>query len=348
MPRRDKDARAALVERWRGQEERLNAIVADLKAGRDWTRQLLRQEGRWEALPEVSSCVSKTSTKTAAPADLRGARLVGEALASTDGLANAALDYAVVDGCDLSSASLVGASLTAADVCGGSNLAGCRLENANLRLATVRDCDLSGAGLRWVDIRGAILSNVRVRDTDLRDLKIGRAAWHRWASTAFSVTRDSEMNVEQAPARVRRLIRSQQRYRDVRQNSRLLAAVLRALTGCGGAPHRLVLWVGGCAVAFAFWYAAVPLPGFLEGTWLGAGLTALKCEIDWGNSREGPVGAIIGPLLLSVTTLAGGEWGAIVPVNTAARIATTLELGVGVTFIGGYVALVVDALTRER
>lgn len=160
-----------LRERWIGQEERIERIIADAKKGPlvDWTRHL-------DGLPfveEIEPAFLDSERKTKNGKDLRGINLSGKDLKEIF-LRGAHLEYAVLRGANLENAVLSMAHLENAD------LLEANLENADLRYARLENADLSGANLKnavlsLANLENAVLSSANLENAVLRGAHLENA-----------------------------------------------------------------------------------------------------------------------------------------------------------------------------
>ena len=95
----------------------------------------------------------------------------GAAIAATPEAVVRALELRRCEGCRLQDADLVQADLRDARLRGAqmqrANLSGARLDGADLRGANLSDTSLAGASLRGADLRGSVLVGTDLRDSDL-------------------------------------------------------------------------------------------------------------------------------------------------------------------------------------
>src|SRR5207249_792924 len=116
-------SKSALRSRWHGEEDRIAAIVADLKNQRDWTRHLLASDdGKRRQIPGLDECGRRAWKTEAAPRDLRGITMMDIDLAGVEGLSDTVLDYATFRNVRLDGVSLNGSSLKGAIFQRGSSL----------------------------------------------------------------------------------------------------------------------------------------------------------------------------------------------------------------------------------
>lgn len=126
--------------------------LADVRALREWVA-----DPPADDLARANAVKIAARLRTPARADLRGADLKGEDLSARD----------------LQEVDLTGADLT------DTTLAGTNLSRAILRGAKLAGARLDGARLTGADLSGADLSGARLAETDLSDVSVEGARWHR-------------------------------------------------------------------------------------------------------------------------------------------------------------------------
>lgn len=258
-------SRRRLRKRWEGQEDRVAAIVADIRKKKDWTRNLLPQPGRWEALPHVHSCRRQQLNVEAAPRDLRGITLRGVDLSGRDGLSDAELDFARLSSVNLKRCSLRGSSLFSAQICEQSNLDRANLEFASCRRARFCDASLRDADFSTSDLRGVWFVHCDLAGTAFRDVTF------RWSFAGeillpWRRTRiiSDEQSTRDWSARsdweFKRFARADLARHSLEQAHPVLAVLDLLLTDYGRSPARLGLWAVLVWLLFAVLFAGVPFP----------------------------------------------------------------------------------------
>lgn len=317
----------ALKRRWEGQGARIAAIVADLRAGRDWTRHLREsKKGGWKVLPLLHTCPSRFRVPwDDAPRDLRGLRLCEVDLRGSDKLANTCLDMCEFRGVNLRRASLKGTSFHAAEF--GVD---CVLDAASLHFADLYHSDLSGVSLEGADliladIRGADFRDSVLIGARLSNVKLSREkalsfiipwrlrkwlGWPRW--TRFGGRFQSTLHLgTTTDSSVCNYISGENLRWSISKDHRILEGVWYVLANCGRSPARLLFWTFVTVICFGLIYAGYPVPSFLQGTLLGDLFCCLSPHIDWGQNDQ--PNHWFEPFYFSVVTLSTLGFGDIGP-----------------------------------
>ena len=172
-----------LRERWIECPERVTAILADIRAGNDWTQNLLAGT-EWPELPRLRDCPSVDSfASDKVPRDLRGLRLSKESFEECAAFANSYMNYCILEDVCLTGGSLVATSMDFAEMRGSCVFAGTKMRNTTLRHAlcgrvSFRGADLKNATLQGTDLSGADLRDAEFRDTDLRNVTLVEEPWY--------------------------------------------------------------------------------------------------------------------------------------------------------------------------
>jgi hypothetical protein len=256
-----------LADRWFGQEDRVRAILDDVRSDRDWTRHLLFSETRgWEQLPMLDTCPRRFRVPGEATArDLRGIKLRGLDLSGADGLANACLDHAVLHDVALASASLVGTSLVRAQAKGRCSFSEARMYHADLRGADFRSANFEGADLTGADMRGADFRDAILVDTALRNVVCNSEHWAGFAVphafspwTRFGGEYQSPTRLDpRSGALVTRSVAGGYHKWLMVMNHPVLGRLWYVLTNCGHSAGRLLFWVIIVWVLFGTAFAAL-------------------------------------------------------------------------------------------
>jgi len=291
-----------LRTRWEGEDARVSAIVADLRAGRDWTKNLLAAgQGEWNDLPMLDTCPRKFRIPwDSAPRDLRGLKLSGIDLARSYRLANACMDLCEFQGVNLRGASLKGSSLYAAEF-----KSDCILESVSLHFTDMRYCTLSGVSLQkailtHTDIRGADFEDSVLLDACLSDANFSkertfgfvipwrmrkRLRWPRWTRFGGRLQLVDQLKTPTDSPILDYICGENIRW-SILRTSPLLGRIWYIISDCGRSPSRLLFWVIAIILFFGFIYAGYSLPGCLQGTLIGDILVAFSPRIEWGQSSQ--------------------------------------------------------------
>lgn len=286
-----------LRQRWDRETVRVEAIIASLQKGEDWTIHLRSSTVHgWAELPELNSCPHNPALGDRRR-DLRGLRFEDVNLSGVDGLAESCLDYCCFHNVQLAKTSLRGASLRFVDFGKGINwdktiLQLADLFGANLRDQSLRNANLEGANLRGADLRGATLTRTGLRAAKWNPEPVlgffgrpipRRLRWRRW--TKFGGQRHDQMPRRCDPG-LARYIQGENHSWIMRGNHPFLGNIWYVIAKCGYSPGRLLIWAFICWVFFGFLYAGYSLPSSLEGTDVGAILSNFSPEMDWDGSNK--------------------------------------------------------------
>jgi hypothetical protein len=311
-----RQTRRNLRKRWEGQDERIQAIIADARSDRDWTRNLMPSKARkWRQLPGLDTCPPRFKLlQHAAPRDLRGITLSGVDLADVTGFADTCLDLSILKGVSLDSASLTGASLRCAEVRDDCVLDRVKLQFADLRCADLRGASLEGADLTKADIRGTDLRDACLIGTELADIVFDEEPWwgflaprvvRRWTRLGGKFQSPSDFASPISLPLAHFIGGENIRWLSQERNS-AIGRVRYLATDYGRSPGRLLFWVLAIWLLFGIAYAGYPLPPLLQGTWLGSALCWLSPRIHWQVER--PPGFDFRPFYASAMTMTSLEF----------------------------------------
>lgn len=332
--------------------KRVAAILADLHAGRDWTIHLLAspRDGSPQ-LKLLETCPGRHRHQgDAAPRDLRGLVLSDQDLHDVEGLADTCLDGCVLRNVDLTGASLAGTSLVRGCLDDGCSLRSAKLQMADLREACLRGVSLERADLTRADLRGADLRETILVQTHLKDAKYRIEQWwsflpipRRLAPTRFG-GEDQDIHRLRCPSDSKLLgvIAEDNAQWRLMQSSRVLAYLWYAMANCGRSPGRLLLWAVCVWVAFGIAYAGYPLPGWLDGSWLGRGLCSMAPEMSW-DGQPTP-GSWLAPYYFSMVVMTTLGFGDIHPLasDCVGQFLVCCQSIIGYLFLSMFVALLVS------
>lgn len=273
-----------LRARWRNEEQRIDAIVDDLRHSRDWTRHLRESESpRWGVLPHVDECRRQGPPIGAAPRDLRGIPLRDVDLPDVEGLADTVLDHASFHNVRLDRASLTGSSLCEATFDDQTSLKGAKirfssLDHAVLKGASLRDaelrntsligCDLRDADLRHTQFIDAKLVGCDFRDADLRGtlfrrVKIKEEGFlpfpRNWTRFGGHWQTGADLD-ENTSGRLREHIARSSEIHELRQKRPMFSRVKYLFSNHGRSAMRFGFWtLGGTWLVFALLYTSLPV-----------------------------------------------------------------------------------------
>jgi hypothetical protein len=349
------DHASILRGRWRGEEERIAAIVEALKEGQDWTVNLGACESKnRKVLPYLDTCPSSALGHGSLPRDLRGICLNDVDLSRSQGLADSCLDYSTLNGVVLVRASLVGASLRGAAFLGGAMLDRASLTRADLTDARFEDVSLVRADFTGADLGGTYFDEVDLNNSRFRDVQysaepsMGFLMRRNWTSfgrrcrNARRISPDSDvvfgkyMNGEISVSIFRHM-------------HPVLAAIWYWLGNFGRSPGRLLLWILMVWLIFGLVYSGFGLPRVLAGTGSGKALAWLAPQIKFSDCGYRPCN-IFQPFYFSVVTLTTLGFGDITPSGSdwKAQLYVTCEALFGFVFLGAYVSLLLQNSLNGR
>jgi hypothetical protein len=329
----------SLRERWRHEEMRVDAILADIKVGKDWTIHLLHApDGSPKPLPYIDECRYKKIGKGAAPRDLRGVVIRNADLTNTTGLADTCLDGAILHNVHLPQASLTGSSLAYCVLSGTTSLMGAEARLASLQNADCRSISFKDADLRETDLRGCDFRDADLRGTDFTGAKIKeegafgflslRRAWTKFGGVYQA---SSSLNPKNS-ARVRKHIAQSSHILDLSRRRPVLGLLSYVFANHGRSAVQFgLLTVVGFWFAFALAYRS---PGtFMQRS--GPKFAVSGCERPLTMSDSMYLSAV------TITTLGYGD---IVPApgNGLARFLVASEAVAGVVIAGAFINMLVQ------
>jgi hypothetical protein len=338
--------RRALRERWRGQEARIAAIIDDFQRNRDWTVHLLADPmGRWKALPLIRTSVGSNGSEGASR-DLRGITLENVVLTHSDALADADLDYAVLDGIAVDGGSWRGTSLRRVVCKRECVFRGVNFEYADFSSADLGDSSFSGSRFKDVKIRGAnfsasILDGVQVERLDFNfEGGFGIIPW-KWTRLPNDPERLASLDTSRADRRTLWAIEEAQAFAICRLRFPIFSKAWHVLTNAGRSPFRLFLWVVATWLFFGWVYSGFPIPG-RESSFA----TSLSPELVIGEGTEVSRVSRFMPFYLSAVTLTTLGYGDVHPKisDWKAQLYVTIEAFLGYFFLGLLVSLLVERL----
>jgi pentapeptide repeat protein/ion channel len=341
-----------LVDRWAGEEARVESIIDDLRSGRDWTQNLLRSEELgWDELPGLESCPRAVLEVGTPPRDLRGLRLTGVDLSGVKGMADSCLDYAMFEGVTLVGASFIGASLrgvsiTQASVLDRAEFRYSDLSNIDCREISMRGANLTGANLSGADFRGSdmrrvILSGVRYRAEGIVGflapfIKRTRFGGDRQYPQLFS--RESDRTI------LRYIAGEGRRELYEASHPAVLSVAWRLLSNYGRSPGRLLLWLFVVWFIFGLIFSGLPLPSRLNGTVLGSLLVSCAPKFCHTSTGKPAFNYIFEPFYFSTVTFTTLGYGDICPVHGdwKSELYVCCEAVLGYLLFGLFVSLMVQ------
>jgi Ion channel/Pentapeptide repeats (8 copies) len=347
-------SKAGLRDRWVGQEDRMAAIVADLKStgpSGDWTRHLLKQpDGRLDPLPFIDECARPCYPGDAARRDLRGITLRNIDLCRTTALADTTLDYAILENVQLREASLTGSSFVGAHFTGTTSMYGvtaclASFKNASCRAVSLKDSNLTGANLIGCDVRDADLRGALLRRAQVSvEGTFGRFVGGR--PTRFGGAYQTMRNLHSGTEHwLRKYIATSSEIADLHRQHPILAAIWYWLANYGRSAGRLACWTGATWLLFALLYFSPPLPRWLQGTSIGGALEKAAPRFVVGGHPKRLSGP--GAAYLSTITMTTLGYGDIVPAADDAfcQFLVAAQAVSGVIFIGAFVSVLIQNAT---
>lgn len=339
--------RRSLQARWRGQDARLAAIVADIQAGDDWTSRLLDDPGgRWKELARVREVA--TTGGEAAGRDLRGISLRGVKLAGVRRLSDARFDYAVLNAVDFSGTSLVNcnfeqsvidahSSFEHADL-SYSRFNQCRATNVVFDAALFCESTLIGARFFDCSIRSARFNKVSLVGSRVREL-------FQPSRCARIIGDDVSGNVidGQSDEFVRRFLDDEADAWALQKQRPFIAYIWYVLTNNGRSVARFFLWVIAVWLTFGWLYAGLPIPSQLDGTRLDAVLDDIREPLVMKEVER----TSFTPFYLSALSLVTVGYGTPVEGAWLAEVLTVLEAVLGVIAWGCFVTLLFQTFPRR-
>ncbi len=292
-----------LNDRWVGQDDRIACIVADIRAGVDWTRNLItRPDKTWTQLPLIETCSPQfNGDGLQCVRDLRGIGLKDCDLSQTEKLAGTCLDYCCLANVDFDGSSLIGASFR------GSNMQNCSFYQVAMQFT-----DFRGARCMKVTFENAEMTNARLEAADLRDavfvgtilrnITIKLEPWYgfmtplsrrMWTQLGGAHQGPGVLSTLSDPGTDAHFSREHSKWQ-IRKLHPLLGGIWYMLSDCGLSPVRFVFWLIVIWLAFSLLYANFPLPTVLRGTIFENVLCGLSTGINWKETNF--PGAILGPM----------------------------------------------------
>ncbi len=341
--------RKELTLRWQGEESRIEAIIQDLKAGEDWTRNLkFDASSRRRKLPLVESCPTAALGGEEAPRDLRGIKLGSVDLSGVDGLTDSQLDFAVLDGVTIAQTALRGVSLRSASIRNGcmldetdlsfSDLSDASISNSSLRNSKFVSSDLRGTDFGSSDLTGAVF-----RDAEIRTEGTLGFLWpfHRW--TRFRGQEQDRQISKDSDTVFRRHVGDCCAAYRFRLANPILGTLSYLLTNFGRSPLRLLFWSFSVWIVFGILYS-----GLIGGHFQA--LDPILPEFMYSHSKETVARDIWTGLYLSLVTMTTLGLGDIVPVtgNLPAYSLICLEALLGYMFLGSFVSLLLQSFNGIR
>lgn len=339
-----------LRSRWKGQEERIQLILEDLRSGKDWTLRLLADESRkWQELPGVRNCPKRNPIEgSAAPKDLRGIRLRNVACVDVEGLADSYLDYAVFKSVDFSNSSMRGCSLRQSRMmkCTCDHVA---FDFADLSYARCRGSLFDGACFSNADLSGADFREAVLQDVILSKVAIVEEPWWGfvvpWRWTHFGGLHQTVAEVDKS---MHDFVEAENYKWGLIEKHPFWARLWYFACNCGRSPGRLAFVALLIWSSFGLIYSRFSLPSFLEGTVIGNLLCSLGPGLDW-NGASVPHNWFE-PFYFSgvvMTTLGFGE---IVPdggQGCTAQVVVTIQALLGYALLGMVVAMILQRAVKN-
>lgn len=336
-----------LIERWKGEEHRISAIIADLKSGRDWTVQLgANQSTGWGELPLISTC--PTLVSGAMPRDLRGIKFRDVDLSGCTGLADAYLKYATFDGVVMKGASLIGANLQHVTILGGAVFDSSNLSGSDWSNSVCENVSFVKADFTKAKISGALFDEVDLSDCRFRDVEysvegslgfLRRKTWTRFGGRCRNIRNISPDSDHE----FRRYLLGEVAARISRKIHPGLGFVWYILANFGRSPGRLLLWIILVWFSFGIVYAGISLPTPLNNGKAGDLLVWLAPKMKFADCGERPCN-FFQPFYFSVVTLTTLGFGDVLPsaYDWKAQVFVFIESLFGFVFLGAYVSLLLQ------
>lgn len=341
-----------LKSRWKGQQFRIEAIINDIRAGKDWTKNLLESKKKgWDKLSFLSSCPTKFKIPgEAAPRDLRGLKLENIDLSNTDGLSNSCIDFCCFNRVLFDSASLVGASLRFSRINKDCVFNRSNMQFVDLRYSDFSGVSLEGAVLIGADLRGANFTDTILIGANLKNIHYSEEPWwgflkpRRWRSwTYFGGEFQSPNLLESEISSLDAKFIDGENLRWVfNHKNRIFGFVWYILSNYGRSPLRFLLWVFIIWVIFGIIYAGYPIPSFLEDTIFGEILCWLAPKIDWNGVS--PSENFFRPFYFSAVTMTSLGFGDIIPIpiNWKAQLYICIQVFLGYLILGMFIGILIQ------
>jgi hypothetical protein len=338
-----------LRERWTHQEKRVEAIVEDLRCGRDWTRNLLGKPAKRSGdLPFLGSCGRPSLATESAPRDLRGLVLRDVDLSGCEGLADSEMDGCIFEGVILQMASLAGSSLKGAVFRGG-----CVLDDAKFQFADLSGADFRAVSIQRADFTESTIVGTDFRDADLRGCIIAHAKFNeetsfgalvgkRWTRFGGEYQLAGYLSSESDPWILKYISGETSRWLLTKRHP-ILSRLWYVLANFGKSPARLFLWVAVIWLMFGFLYAGFKLPSCFSGSMIGRVLVWPAPRIIWSNGKERP-SQRFEALYFSTVTLTTLGYGDVHPApgDWKGEFYICIEAMLGYVVLGLFVSLLVQ------
>ena len=337
-----------LRRRWIGEELRVSAIIADLRAGVDWRPRLgADPTGRWRALPLVPKTTSAGNVTVVK--DLRGIRLLGCDLANTSGLSDARLDYAVIDGVSFDGASLVNCNFSYAVIGKYSSFCGADLRFARFWITRVHQASFDRARLEEVDLSGAEFIDVSFRGALLRKIELTResALWPGGRTRMGGDDVAGRVLHSDSDASFCRFMDGEGDIWALRHERPLVARIWYILTNYGRSAGRLLAWVVMVWLFFGWLYAGLPVPKRFESRAFSVARTAARPSIITSSGR--PLRGFA-PFYFSAVTLTTLGYGDVSPAldDWKSQAMVVTEATFGLIAWSALVAILLQTLQQRR
>lgn len=347
---------SALRARWTGEGRRIESIVADLRAGADWTQNLLAStKSGWKALPFLASTPKEKLAGESAPRDLRGIRLTNLELQKISGLADASLDLAVFEDVAFTECSFVGSSLDKLKAVGmsliersdftGAHIVASDLRGISLAGSNFTDADLSGTNLEDTDLRGCLLKRIIIRKEHALGF-VGRSRVTKFGGEY----QNTHLLHEDSDNEARRFVASETGRLVLCKAHPGLAALWYYLANYGRSPARLLFWVLVVWGLFGILYARYPVPRSLEGTVVEHVLVGCAPMLRDSRGQPARFETWFAPFYFSAATLTTLGYGDFTPAldDWCAQVYVSIEAFMGYVFLGVFVSLLLqNVLPRD-
>jgi hypothetical protein len=342
-----------LKKRWEGQEPRIDAILSDIKANRDWTHNLLASE-KWGQLPLLESCPCQYSNQNTTPRDLRGISLFNIDFTAVEGLTETYFDYGNFVHVVFESSSLRGSSFVKATFHSDcifdsaklefANCSGTEFSNISFVNVDFTNANLKGANLENAILIGAKLNKVEINREPFWGFLVPRRNqfWTRFGGE-YQYTNDLDPSINPP---IFHYIKGEDLRWLLNQQNSFISKLWYISANYGRSPARLFFWLIFIWLFFGMIYAQYPLPAFLVGSllgrilcWLSPGITWQNPTIYWFDFR---------PFYASTATITSVAFSEqlLEPFGWKAQVYICVETVLGYIILGVFISILVHAINQ--
>jgi hypothetical protein len=357
-----------LRRRWRGQRERIEAIIRAMRENRDWTIFLIEHpDNPFDPLPYVDDGLVPINEEDKGPKDLRGISLDKTDLSGVERLAETCFDYARLTSVKFDGCILFGASFRHAKI-KRSTFLDAKLSNGDFTKARLIQVSFLAAKMRKCMLRGAVLKDCEFSKVDFSGVEFNSKLSLRFLRDPLNTCKRTRVSGFQQDIREDKFggigydflsfLRRQDRIDKMWKSDKFLAAIFFIFTDYGRSMIRLAIWIFVIWVLFGAIYAGYQVPNCLKNVKPAVKLlTSLSPDIKWPekiNKKEGSVCSATGsdeeadrvrecfdPYYFSIVTLTTLGFGDIVPMNWKGKILVTVEAMMGYILLAMFASLAI-------